>query len=97
MTIESKSAPNRDYALSFVDEQNFRLALELLDRLAGEGPVEYRLVGGYKTVLPRWTYNKLVPLLDELGVKYTRVKLTSMSDLPPGKQAVLRGLRRKES
>ncbi len=93
--MDSTSDQKRNYALKFGDEQQFRVALELLDRLAVEGPIEYRIIGGYKTVLSRWTYDKLAPLLNEVGVKYTRVKMTSMSDSPPSKQAILRGLRQR--
>ena len=83
----------RDYALRFSSSQDFVTALQLLDQLAADGPVEYDLAGTNAAVLPEWVYRRVAPLLDEHGVQYERLEVVPMSALPSEEQARRRGLR----
>ncbi|MBA2451029.1 MAG: hypothetical protein H0V51_23700 [Chloroflexi bacterium] len=86
----------RRRGLRFADEESFLKALALLGDLVSEGPVQYHsmsLPSGPALALPEWSYRLLAPLLDEHKIPYREVKVIPMSDLPPDRQAQLRGLR----
>lgn len=88
----------RRHALEFATEQDFRVALMLLQELAATGPLEYDPIGDGReeplaAVLPEWSYNRLVPLLRERNVRYEELEVLPVSALPPKEQAELRGLK----
>ena len=89
----------RRLALQFESEQDFLAALELLEELATEGPIQYHPVGrsdAPAAILPAWCFDRLAPLLKERGIPYAKRQVRPMSDLPPEEQARLRGLKRED-
>jgi hypothetical protein len=80
-------------AFQFEDEEHYDRALELLDHLAVEdGPLEYDLAPDNTAVLPLWSYRKALPVLAASGLTFTDAEVAPLSNLPPRRQAEIRGL-----
>lgn len=69
---------------------NLTAALQILDVLEAEGPTEYDLAGDGIVVMPKWMLERLLPVLRERGVPHDVVRVVSISELPPERQAELR-------
>lgn len=89
----------RKRGLQFQNEEDFRRALQVLDDLASQGPLEYNVAWGVSKptiVLVQWSYNRAIPVIQEQEIPFSEVRVRPMSDLPPEEQARLRGWKREE-
>jgi hypothetical protein len=73
-------------------QEEYVRALGLLERLSTEVTIEYEVAIDNIIILPRWSYDSLIPLLKTEAIAYEDAEVRSFRDLPPERQAELRGL-----
>jgi hypothetical protein len=80
-------------AFRFTSNEDFEAAVQELEELAQDQPVEYEIVSGSDLlVVPGWLMKRLKPRLERRGLPYEELKVVSLDKLPPEDQARRRGM-----
>jgi hypothetical protein len=89
--------PRKERALRFRDDRALLVALNVLEKLEEDIPLEYDLVPGHPiVVVPNWAFPKVESRIAKSHLTFEEVEVVPLSSLPPEEQAKRRGFLRSK-